>query len=156
MSIRSSFTLLSFLLIFSCTPQDNEQAQNAVAELQQQLAEAQDEITMLKDTQAVQPGLIHSVFFWLKEDLTEEEQKAFLAGVESLREISAIGNMYVGPVAPTEARGVVDNSYNIALIVHFDDVAGQDAYQVDPIHLKFVDEQQDKWTKVIVYDNLVE
>jgi hypothetical protein len=70
--------------------------------------------------------------------------------------VESIEKMYVGPVAPTEARGVVDNSYNLALIVHFSDIAGQDAYQIDPVHLKFVDEHKDKWTKVIVYDNLVE
>jgi hypothetical protein len=36
----------------------------------------------------------------------------------------------------------------------FDDRAGQDAYQVDPIHVKFVEENQHLWNKVIVYDSV--
>ncbi|MEL7247226.1 MAG: Dabb family protein [Bacteroidota bacterium] len=124
--------------------------------IQEQLAAALTELTSLQQAGNYQPGLIHSVFFWLKEDLLEEDRTAFLAGVESLREVTSVKQMYVGPVAPTEARGVVDNTYSTALLVHFDDVAGQDAYQIDPIHLKFVEDHKDKWTKVVVYDNLVE
>ena len=124
--------------------------------LQEQLAAALTQLTKVQQESNYQPGLIHSVFFWLKEDLSDTDRTAFLAGVNSLREVSSVQQMYVGPVAPTEARGVVDNTYSIALLVHFDDIAGQDAYQIDPIHLKFVEDHKDKWTKVIVYDNLVE
>lgn len=159
MSIRSLFVFLSYSSIFlmsSCTPQNSAEQENLVTGLQNQLTEAQNEIKSLEETQAATPGLIHSVFFWLKEDLTEEQKAAFQAGVASLKEIASVSKMYIGPTAPTEERGVVDNSYSTALIVHFADVAAHDAYQIDPIHRKFVDEQKDKWSKVVVYDNLVD
>lgn len=157
MSIRSSFLILSsFLSLLACSPQQDADSAETTAQLQTQLAQAQAEIAALKANQTMSPGLVHSVFFWLKEDLTAEQQAAFRAGVASLRDVSTIQNMYVGPVAPTEERGVIDNTYSIALLVHFADVAGQNAYQIDPIHLKFVDDHKDKWTKVVVYDSMVE
>lgn len=99
------------------------------------------------------PGLIHNVFFWLREDLSAAEEAAFLEGVKSLNTISTVKAFYLGPPASTEKRDVVDNSFSYALLVHFDDIEGQNAYQIDPIHLKFVEDHQDKWTRVTVYDN---
>ena len=101
------------------------------------------------------PGLIHNVFFWLKPDLSEADKAAFLEGVKSLMAISTVRKCYIGSPASTEARDVVDNTFSYALLVHFDDVAGQDAYQIDPIHLKFVEDHKDKWTTVKVYDSTV-
>ena len=124
--------------------------------LEGQLAAALTELTQIKQQKAYKPGLIHSVFFWLKEDLSDTDRAAFIEGVESLRGVESVRQMYVGPVAPTEARGVVDNSYSIALLIHFDDIAGQDAYQIAPLHTTFVEDHKNKWTKVVVYDSLVE
>jgi len=144
-------------MIFQSCSQVDTTAQEAAQEiLKTELAAAQAEIAQLTAAAEAQPGLIHSVFFWLKEDLSEADQAAFRTGVESLRAVSTVKNMYIGPAAATEERGVVDNSYSTALIVHFADVAAQDAYQIDPIHLKFVEDHKDKWTKVVVYDSLVE
>lgn len=148
--------LLILMIFQSCSQVDTTAQEAAQADLQAELAAAQAKIVQLADAAEEQPGLIHSVFFWLKEDLSEADRAAFRAGVASLRAVSSVKNMYIGPVAPTEARGVVDNSYSIALLVHFADVAAQDAYQIDPIHLKFVEDHKDKWTKVVVYDSLVE
>ncbi len=151
------FLLLLALMIFqSCSQVDTAAHEAAQTALQEELAAAQAEIAQLTAAAAEQPGLVHSVFFWLKEDLSEADQAAFRAGVASLRAVSSVKNMYIGPVAPTDARGVVENSYSIALLVHFADVAAQDAYQIDPIHLQFVDDHKDKWSKVVVYDSLVE
>lgn len=144
------------LLLSTCNQARVTELETENETIQEQLAVVLTELTRLQQEGTYQPGLIHSVFFWLQEDLSEEGRTAFMAGVESLRGVASVKQMYVGPVAPTEARGVVDNTYSIALLVHFDDIAGQDAYQIDPIHLKFVEDHKDKWTKVIVYDNLVE
>lgn len=151
--------LLLFVVILSlnaCNQGRVTELENTKTTLEGQLNAALTELTQLKEQATYQPGLIHSVFFWLKEDLSDAEAVAFLAGVESLRGVASVKEMYVGPVAPTEARGVVDNTYSIALLVHFDDIDGQDAYQIDPIHLQFIEDHKDKWTKVVVYDNLVE
>lgn len=154
--MRAFIVGVLLLTLSACNQGRVTELETAKTTLEEQLAAALTELTQLKQQQAYTPGLVHSVFFWLNEDLSEADHAAFLEGVESLRGVESVQQMYVGPVAPTEARGVVDNTYSIALIVHFDDVAGQDAYQIHPLHLQFIEDHKDKWTKVIVYDNLVE
>ena len=53
------------------------------------------------------------------------------------------------------ARDVVDNSFDYALILHFDDLAGHDAYQSHPRHVQMLEEHRDKFTKVVVHDSEV-
>lgn len=101
------------------------------------------------------PGLIHVVHFWLTDGLTEAEKKDFLKGVWSLEGVPSVKRMFVGPAASTPSRGVVDNSFDYALIVYFDDVAGHDVYQEHPIHLKFVAEHEAKFKTVQVKDNVL-
>jgi len=36
----------------------------------------------------------------------------------------------------------------------FDDQAGQEAYQIHPLHTKFVEENSHLWSKVVVYDSV--
>jgi hypothetical protein len=98
--------------------------------------------------------LVHSVFFWLKPDLTEAQRAEFVRGVESLKGIRAIKQLFIGQPAPTEKRPVIDDSYSYALTVIVADVAGHDAYQVDPLHLAFVQNCKHLWTRVQIYDAL--
>ncbi|MEL6986378.1 MAG: Dabb family protein [Bacteroidota bacterium] len=99
------------------------------------------------------PSLVHNVYFWYKEDVDKQRKKAFITALQELGTVKSIHSYYYGGSASTEARGVVDHSYDMAINVFFKDVAAHDAYQVDPIHLKFVEEFKDIWEKVIVYDN---
>jgi hypothetical protein len=46
----------------------------------------------------------------------------------------------------------VDNSYAVGLTVVFDDVAGHDAYHVDPLHDSFLARNNDAFDRVTVYD----
>jgi hypothetical protein len=62
--------------------------------------------------------------------------------------------MHIGVPASTEQRPVVDSSYSASELMFFDDVAGQEAYQVHPIHKKFVEQCSHLWEKVIVYDSI--
>ena len=96
--------------------------------------------------------LVHSVFFWLREDLTEDELIAFKAGVDTLATIETAVAVYIGTPAATEKRPVVDDSYDIGLTVVAEDVAAHDAYQIDPIHLAFIDQFKPFWVKVKIYD----
>ena len=56
------------------------------------------------------------------------------------------------PIAATKERPPIDNSYDISLLVMLDDMAAHDAYQVDPIHLDFIEQFSSFWTKVQIYD----
>ena len=100
------------------------------------------------------PKLLHHVFFWLKNPESKEDLASLIAGVKSLAAIETVRSFHVGVPASTEKREVVDNSYHVSELLGFDDVAGQDAYQVHPLHKKFVDEHQHLWSKVVVYDAL--
>ena len=107
-------------------------------------------------TATATPGMIHAVYFWLNADADEALKKEWLEkGLDELAKVPSLQAVYYGPPADTEERGVVDKSYDVAWICLFDTPADQDAYQVDPIHLAFVEKYKSLWEKVIVYDNLV-
>ena len=96
--------------------------------------------------------LIHTVYFWLKSDLTFEQQTSFRRGLESLGKIATVEQLYVGTPAPAPKRPVVDDTYSFAITVVLKDLAAHDAYQTDPIHLAFIANCKALWTRVQVYD----
>ncbi len=96
--------------------------------------------------------LIHSVFFWLKPELTATQRSDFRREVEKLSGIKSVDKIYVGTPAATVKRPIIDDSYGVALTVVCKDVAAHDAYQIDPIHLAFVERCNGCWTRVQIYD----
>jgi len=97
--------------------------------------------------------LVHSVYFWLKPELSDAQRADFRRGVESLAGIKSVEKVYVGTPAATPKRPVIDDSYSVALTVLCRDLAAQDAYQIDPIHLAFVEQFKTFWTRVQIYDS---
>lgn len=102
--------------------------------------------------QAALPAVVHHVFFWLKNPKSKDDLAKLLAGLRTLGAIETVKAIHIGVPAETEQRGVVDASYSASEILFFDDVAGQNAYQVHPIHQKFVADCQHLWERVVVYD----
>ena len=96
--------------------------------------------------------LVHTVYFWLKPELSPAQRADFRRGVESLAGIKAVEKVYVGTPAATEKRPIIDSTYSVGLTVVCKDVAAHDAYQVDPIHLAFVNTFKTFWTRVQIYD----
>ena len=96
--------------------------------------------------------LVHTVYFWLKPELTEAQRADFRRGVESLAAIKSVDRIYVGTPAKTEKRPIIDDSFSLSLTVVCRDVAGHDAYQIDPIHLAFVNAFKTYWKRVQIYD----
>ncbi|MEM9821950.1 MAG: Dabb family protein [Bacteroidota bacterium] len=149
--MRHLFLLLvvSFLTLTACNQVD-PQLQAKVAALESELAETEKQLAAAAEDEAT---FIHTVFFWMKEAVSEEQKSDFMAnGLKALSEIPSIYRIYYGPPANTP-REVVDNSYTFALVCHFKDAAAQDAYQEDPIHLKFIEDYKELWDRVQVYDN---
>lgn len=99
-------------------------------------------------------ALIHHVFFWLKEPKNEDHKKQLVKALNDLLKVETIKLSHIGFPAGTESRDVVDHSYSVSYMVMFDDQAGQDAYQVHPLHVKFVEENSHLWEKVVVYDSV--
>jgi hypothetical protein len=97
--------------------------------------------------------LVHHVYFWLKNRNSKEDLAKLIEGLNTLKKIEHLRLAKIGMPASTEKRDVVDNSYSISWLNFFDDVKGQDAYQVHPTHLKFVEDYKHLWEKVIVYDS---
>lgn len=99
-------------------------------------------------------ALIHHVFFWLKEPKNEAHKKQLVAALNELLKVETIKMSHIGFPAGTENRDVVDHSYSVSYMTMFDDQAGQDAYQIHPLHLKFVEQNSHLWNKVVVYDSV--
>jgi hypothetical protein len=99
-------------------------------------------------------ALIHHVFFWLKEPKNEAHKKQLVKALNDLLKVETIKLSHIGFPAGTESRDVVDHSYSVSYMTMFDDQAGQDAYQVHPLHVKFVEENSHLWEKVVVYDSV--
>lgn len=93
---------------------------------------------------------IHSVYFWLKPNLSSAERDQFWTGVKTLGEIPGVTSFFVGAPATTD-RPVIDRSYDCALIVGFDDLAAHDVYQTHAIHDRFRTLEH-LWQKVVIYD----
>lgn len=94
----------------------------------------------------------HVVIFWAKPDV-EGAAEALLAGAEQyLKPIPGSSHFHVGRMAPSH-REVVDQTYQVALNVGFPDKATQDAYQVHPLHLEFIEKVfKPNCERVVVYD----
>ncbi|MEY4938622.1 MAG: hypothetical protein RIQ93_357 [Verrucomicrobiota bacterium] len=96
--------------------------------------------------------LVHTVYFWLKPELTPAQVADFRKGVASLAGIKAVDKIYVGTPAATGKRPIIDDTYSLALTVLCSNLAAHDAYQVDPLHLAFVNTFKTYWARVIIYD----
>ena len=106
------------------------------------------------ETNTKKQQLAHHVFFWLKNRDSKEDLNKLIEGLRTLAKIETVRKLHIGVPASTEIRPVVDASYSASELIFFDDVAGQDAYQVHPIHKKFVELYSHLWEKVIVYDSI--
>ena len=95
---------------------------------------------------------IHHVFFWLKNPDSEDDRAALIAGLRKLAQARTIRTHHIGAPATT-SRDVIERSYAVSWLLTFDNKADQDAYQIDPVHLAFVNQCSPLWERVIVYDS---
>ena len=132
---------LTVLIIQACAPK--EKAQQDVVET-----------TSQEKAIEVKPGFVHAVYFWLDTANIEVVDEFINQGLPMLAEIPSIQSVSWGPPAGTP-RNVVDNSYDLAWIVNFASSEDHDAYQVDSLHVAFVEKYKFIFKKVQVYDNVV-
>ena len=96
---------------------------------------------------------IHHVYFWLKNPGSKDDKAKLVEGLKKLSKVKTIKTFHIGQPADTN-REVIDSSYAISWFTMFDSSADQQSYQVDPIHLKFIEECSSLWNKVVVYDSV--
>jgi hypothetical protein len=94
---------------------------------------------------------VHSVYFWLRDDLSPSDKTTFVDGIRSLCAIETVQQGFVGVPASTN-REIIDQSYSYALVVSFVDEAAHDAYQVHPVHDTFRARCGGSWKKIVIYD----
>jgi hypothetical protein len=100
------------------------------------------------------PPVVHHVFFWLKNPASVEDRDQLITGLKTLAGIPLIKELYVGVLAHTEKRDVVDASWQVSELMFFEDLSGQANYQHHQLHLDFVKNCSHLWEKVVVYDTL--
>lgn len=96
---------------------------------------------------------IHSVYFWLRDDLTRAQMEQFDAGLRSLTSIEHVRHGYIGVPAETN-RPVIERGYSRALVLVLDDVAAHDAYQSHPVHDRFRSECGPLFRSIRIYDSV--
>lgn len=98
--------------------------------------------------------LSHHVYFWLKNPDSKEDLVQLISGVKTLTSIATIRGFHIATPAATEERGVIDSSYSVSWLAFFDNEADEHVYQTHPTHLKFVEDCEKLWSKVVVYDSV--
>ena len=96
---------------------------------------------------------VHHVYFWLKKPVTLQVRKKFELALNELITIEHIVGKHLGTPASTK-RGVIDSTYSYSLLLTFKSKEDQDIYQTHTTHLKFIDECEDLWERVVVYDSV--
>lgn len=80
----------------------------------------------------------HVVIFWTKPELPNAANALIEGAEQYLRPIPLAKSFHVGRMVPS-TRPVVDQSYQVALNLTFEDKAAEAAYQVHPLHIEFVE-----------------
>lgn len=94
---------------------------------------------------------VHHVFFWLKEPENMQARAQFEKGLQELIKVPQIQSSHIA--TPVESpREVVDDTFTFSYMAFFKNKEDQNIYQTHPIHLKFIEDCQHLWEKVIVYD----
>lgn len=95
----------------------------------------------------------HHVYFWLKDEKKNpEDRAAFVEGLKALFDIPEVSGGAWGTPAKTEVRPVTENSWDYALSLKFASQVEHDAYQIHPKHDVFVEGFNQFWSKVQVMD----
>lgn len=95
----------------------------------------------------------HTVFFWFKNPDSQEARDTFEASLTKFLNNSEYAKTKFIGKPPKATRDVVDDSFTYSLILSFESAEDQAAYQTEPPHLVFIEECEDLWEKVIVYDS---
>ena len=99
------------------------------------------------------PTFNHTVFFWLKNPDSQADRKAFVTSLSKFLDNSGYAKTKFIGKPPRASRDVVDGSFTFSLMVSFDSAEAQQAYQDEAPHKLFIEESEDLWEKVIVYDS---
>jgi len=96
--------------------------------------------------------LQHTVYFYLKDDVTPEEKKEFETGLKKLLDIPQIHSSELGIPAGTAERDVTDHSFAYSIYTWFETMEDYQGYDTHPDHKEFINTYSRLWADVKVYD----
>jgi hypothetical protein len=105
---------------------------------------------------AAEPQLGHMVFFTLKDKSPEAKKKLVEACKRYLSKHPGTIYFSAGTLCEELKRDVNDRDFDVALHLVFKTKADHDKYQDAPLHIQFIEENKANWTKVRVFDSVVE
>ena len=100
--------------------------------------------------------LSHDVYFTLKDNSPEAKKKLVDACKKYLSGHEGEVFFATGVRAEEFKREVNDQQFDVSLQIVFNSVKAHDKYAVAPRHLEFIKENKDNWTKVRVFDSMVQ
>jgi hypothetical protein len=94
----------------------------------------------------------HIVIFWTNPAQPNAADDLIAGANQYLKDIPGVLQFHVGKMSPSP-RPVVDQSYQVALNLIFPNKAAEQAYQVHPRHIEFVEKVFKRTCKkVVIYD----
>ena len=99
--------------------------------------------------------LAHNVFFKLKDASDANVGELVEACKKYLNVQPGIVFFAAGRLCRELNRDVNDQNWDVGLHLVFDSKASHDAYQDDPAHTRFVEENKPNWAGVRVFDSTV-
>ena len=98
------------------------------------------------------PPVTHVVICWLKSPGDESARQRVIDETQTFRQIPGVIRVTAGRPIPS-TRPVVDSSYDVGIVITFQDEAALQAYETNPIHVKARDEVLRPLTgKLVIYD----
>lgn len=104
----------------------------------------------------VEPWLVHSVYFSLKDNSADAKAKLVAACNKYLTKHPGEVYFAAGARAEELARDINDRDFDVALLIVFKNKAAHDQYQEAERHKEFIKENKENWKKVRVFDSVAE
>ncbi len=94
----------------------------------------------------------HVVIFWTRPEIADATEQLLAGAQKYLQPIPGVLGYHVGKMSPSD-RPVVEQSYQVALNLQFASKADEQAYQVHPLHIEFVEKVfKPCCQKAVIYD----
>jgi len=99
--------------------------------------------------------LIHDVYFTLKDDSETARSKLIDDCYKYLSDHPGVVFFAAGEVVESHERDVNVRDWQVSLHIMFKSKDYHDKYQKAPDHYKFIEENQDNWKSVRVFDSFI-
>ena len=97
-------------------------------------------------------GTTHVVMCWLKEPGSADARRQLIERSKTFTQIPGIKSVSVGPPLPS-TRPVVDSSFDVGIVMHFESEQALRNYDHNPIHQQAVKEVLQPLVKqLVIYD----